>query len=65
MFCFRNDDIKKGVCVGEDKYGNKYFQNNFYFMGKYPCFPNASRNSSRKFLKDFNRLQIKNIQLTF
>merc|ERR1712121_183865 len=31
---YRNDDIKKGVCVGEDKCGNKYFQNNFYFMGR-------------------------------
>ncbi|KAK2578665.1 hypothetical protein KPH14_012154 [Odynerus spinipes] len=29
-----NDDLKTGVLVGEDKYGNKYFENNMYFFGR-------------------------------
>ncbi len=28
------DDIKEGDFVGEDKYGNKYYQNNRYFYGR-------------------------------
>lgn len=28
------DDLKPGVQVGEDKYGNKYFENNRYFYGR-------------------------------
>ncbi|KAK3793997.1 hypothetical protein RRG08_028431 [Elysia crispata] len=31
---FRTDDLKWGTLVGEDKYGNKYFQNDYYFMGR-------------------------------
>ena len=31
---FRQDDLKHGELVGEDRYGNKYFQNNTYFYGK-------------------------------
>jgi len=33
---FRRDDagFKWGNCVGEDKYGNRYFQNNHYFIGR-------------------------------
>lgn len=28
------DDLKWGTHVGTDKYGNKYYENNYYFMGK-------------------------------
>lgn len=31
---FRTDDLKTGVLVGEDKYGNKYYENNSYFYGR-------------------------------
>lgn len=31
---YRTDDIKDGVLIGEDKYGNKYFQNDRYFYGR-------------------------------
>lgn len=30
----RMDDLKDGKLVGEDKYGNKYFENPFYFYGR-------------------------------
>ena len=30
----RTDDLKEGELVGEDKYGNKYYQNNRYFYGR-------------------------------
>lgn len=32
--CFSYDDIKPGKLVGEDKYGNKYFENPYYFYGR-------------------------------
>ncbi|OQV11665.1 putative NADH dehydrogenase [ubiquinone] 1 alpha subcomplex subunit 12 [Hypsibius exemplaris] len=28
------DDLKWGTHVGTDKYGNRYFENNYYFMGR-------------------------------
>lgn len=31
---FRFDDLKIGKHVGTDKYGNKYFENNYYFYGR-------------------------------
>ncbi|KAL4706264.1 hypothetical protein ACJJTC_017431 [Scirpophaga incertulas] len=31
---YRQDDIKDGVLVGEDKYGNKYFENPRFFYGR-------------------------------
>ncbi|KAK0167172.1 hypothetical protein PV327_004604 [Microctonus hyperodae] len=31
---YRTDDLKLGTHVGTDKYGNRYFQNNFYFYGR-------------------------------
>ncbi|KAF6204119.1 hypothetical protein GE061_002459 [Apolygus lucorum] len=31
---FRQDELKHGDLVGEDKYGNKYFENNYYFYGR-------------------------------
>ena len=32
---FRTDDcLKEGTLIGEDKYGNKYYQNNRFFYGK-------------------------------
>jgi len=32
---YRADDcLKEGTLIGEDKYGNKYYQNNRYFYGK-------------------------------
>ena len=34
LYFFRQDDVKYGDLVGEDKYGNKYFQNNTYFYGR-------------------------------
>lgn len=30
----RTDDLKSGTLVGEDKYGNRYYENNMYFVGK-------------------------------
>lgn len=30
----RTDELKWGKLVGEDKFGNKYYQNDAYFMGK-------------------------------
>ncbi|XP_013384132.1 NADH dehydrogenase [ubiquinone] 1 alpha subcomplex subunit 12 [Lingula anatina] len=30
---YRMDNVKYGFFVGEDKYGNKYWQNDFYFFG--------------------------------
>jgi NADH dehydrogenase (ubiquinone) 1 alpha subcomplex subunit 12 len=29
---FRMDDFRSGTLVGEDKYGNKYYENNYYFF---------------------------------
>lgn len=31
---FLQDALKTGTLVGTDKYGNKYFENNYYFFGK-------------------------------
>ncbi|XP_037934894.1 probable NADH dehydrogenase [ubiquinone] 1 alpha subcomplex subunit 12 [Teleopsis dalmanni] len=31
---WRNDDLKIGRLVGVDKYGNKYFENSYYFFGR-------------------------------
>ncbi|XP_041348532.1 probable NADH dehydrogenase [ubiquinone] 1 alpha subcomplex subunit 12 [Gigantopelta aegis] len=31
---FRTDELKTGTLVGEDKYGNKYYENKMYFMGR-------------------------------
>ncbi|XP_069687898.1 probable NADH dehydrogenase [ubiquinone] 1 alpha subcomplex subunit 12 [Periplaneta americana] len=31
---FRQDDVKLGTLIGEDKYGNKYYENNMYFYGR-------------------------------
>lgn len=31
---YRTDDLREGELVGEDKYGNKYYQNNRYFYGR-------------------------------
>lgn len=31
---FRNDYLKEGTLVGEDKYGNKYYENDNYFVGR-------------------------------
>lgn len=30
----RHDDLKIGTLVGTDKYGNKYYENNYYFYGR-------------------------------
>ncbi len=35
LFNSRTDDLKLGNLVGEDKYGNKYYENNAYFVGKF------------------------------
>ena len=36
---FRADDcLKEGTLIGEDKYGNKYYQNNRFFYGKIKQF---------------------------
>ncbi|KAI8781707.1 NADH dehydrogenase 1 alpha subcomplex subunit 12 ndufa12/DAP13 [Biomphalaria glabrata] len=41
---FRHDDLKWGTLVGEDKYGNKYYENNYYFFGKnrWVSYPQSS-----------------------
>ncbi|XP_024890930.1 probable NADH dehydrogenase [ubiquinone] 1 alpha subcomplex subunit 12 [Temnothorax curvispinosus] len=31
---FRVDELKSGTLVGEDKYGNRYYENNMYFVGE-------------------------------
>ncbi|CAF2462198.1 unnamed protein product [Rotaria sp. Silwood2] len=31
---YRYDDLKVGTCVGADKYGNHYYQNQRYFVGR-------------------------------
>ena len=31
---FRNDDLKIGTLIGTDKYGNKYYENPYYFYGR-------------------------------
>lgn len=30
----RHDDLKIGTLVGTDKFGNKYYENNYYFYGR-------------------------------
>ncbi|CAK9830679.1 NADH dehydrogenase [ubiquinone] 1 alpha subcomplex subunit 12 [Anthophora retusa] len=30
---YRIDELKKGTLVGQDKYGNKYYENNAHFFG--------------------------------
>ncbi|KZC04229.1 PREDICTED: probable NADH dehydrogenase [ubiquinone] 1 alpha subcomplex subunit 12 [Dufourea novaeangliae] len=30
---YRMDTLKSGTCVGEDEFGNRYFENNEYFYG--------------------------------
>jgi len=38
--CFdgcRTDELKWGELIGIDKFGNKYYQNKMYFMGKTAC----------------------------
>jgi len=30
----RQDDLRSGSLIGEDKYGNKYFENNAFFYGE-------------------------------
>ena len=50
---FRADDcLKEGTLIGEDKYGNKYYQNNRYFYGKNKQFQfvKFDTNSSPYFL---------------
>ncbi|KAJ8682079.1 hypothetical protein QAD02_017871 [Eretmocerus hayati] len=31
---YRTDELKFGNLVGQDKYGNKYYENNMYFYGR-------------------------------
>ncbi|OAF68478.1 NADH dehydrogenase [ubiquinone] 1 alpha subcomplex subunit 12 [Intoshia linei] len=31
---YKNDTLKHGKCVGEDQFGNKYFYNPNYFVGR-------------------------------
>ncbi|XP_012281007.1 probable NADH dehydrogenase [ubiquinone] 1 alpha subcomplex subunit 12 [Orussus abietinus] len=31
---YREDDLKVGTLIGIDKYGNKYYENNYYFYGR-------------------------------
>jgi len=31
---FRTDEIKFGDLIGEDKFGNKYYQNKLYYIGR-------------------------------
>ncbi|XP_064633173.1 probable NADH dehydrogenase [ubiquinone] 1 alpha subcomplex subunit 12 [Lineus longissimus] len=34
LVLFRTDDLRAGKLVGEDKYGNKYYENNEFFLGR-------------------------------
>ncbi|KYM79897.1 putative NADH dehydrogenase [ubiquinone] 1 alpha subcomplex subunit 12 [Atta colombica] len=31
---YRVDELKSGTLVGEDKYGNRYYENNIHFIGR-------------------------------
>ncbi|XP_046743208.1 probable NADH dehydrogenase [ubiquinone] 1 alpha subcomplex subunit 12 [Diprion similis] len=31
---YRRDELKSGTLIGEDKYGNRYFENNMHFYGR-------------------------------
>lgn len=31
---YRMDNLRPGECVGEDDYGNKYYENKSYFYGR-------------------------------
>jgi len=31
---YRMDNLRPGQCVGEDDYGNKYYENKSYFYGR-------------------------------
>ncbi|XP_059488859.1 probable NADH dehydrogenase [ubiquinone] 1 alpha subcomplex subunit 12 [Neocloeon triangulifer] len=31
---YRMDELKSGTLIGEDKYGNKYYENKMYFYGR-------------------------------
>ncbi|KAJ9582281.1 hypothetical protein L9F63_003410 [Diploptera punctata] len=33
-FYYRFDTLKLGKLVGEDKFGNQYYENNYYFFGR-------------------------------
>ena len=35
VFYFSIDYLKEGTFKGEDEYGNKYYENNYYFFCKY------------------------------
>lgn len=48
IFCNRYDDLKVGKCVGADKYGNHYYQNTRYFIGRRM---NLIQSNSRLFLQ--------------
>lgn len=32
--CYRGEDLKIGALVGEDRHGNKYYENDRFFLGK-------------------------------
>ncbi|KAF2355768.1 NADH dehydrogenase [ubiquinone] 1 alpha subcomplex subunit 12 [Trinorchestia longiramus] len=31
---YRQNDLKSGTLIGSDRLGNKYYENNYYFMGR-------------------------------
>jgi hypothetical protein len=38
VFISRTDDLRTaGKLMGEDKYGNKYYENNEFFIGELNC----------------------------
>lgn len=48
----RFDDLKRGRLVGQDKYGNKYYENPYYFIGRsrwveYPEYKNCAMDGSQ------------------
>lgn len=34
FYCYRQDELKDGKLVGEDSFGNKYFENPRYFYSR-------------------------------
>jgi NADH:ubiquinone oxidoreductase subunit len=32
---YRTDELKDGELIGEDRFGNKYYQNKRYYVGKW------------------------------
>ncbi len=63
---YQTDDLKDGELVGEDKFGNKYFQNNKYFYGRNRWVSHVDikkkSNPIWGYLRNLNRCERKQLQ---